>query len=97
MPMVFVYFFGGLALIVLLTSCFTTPTFSIARPDEGPEIGVLESERGAPSFDIFFQFLPEAVILSSGAGVFAAAARAGQAVPAEPAVRTGAEMGPLGR
>lgn len=64
MPMVFVYFFGGLALIVLLTSCFNYTNLSIARSlTRVREIGV-RKVNGAHRHHIFFQFLSEAMILS---------------------------------
>lgn len=64
MPRVFVYFFGGLALIVMLTSCFNYTNLSIARSlTRAKEIGV-RKVNGANRFQIFMQFLAEAVILS---------------------------------
>lgn len=64
MPRVFVYFFGGLALIVMLTSCFNYTNLSIARSlTRAREIGV-RKVNGAHRFQIFFQFLSESVLLA---------------------------------
>lgn len=64
MPMIFVYFFGGLALIVMLTSCFNYTNLSIARSlTRAREIGV-RKVNGANRFQIFSQFIAEAVVLS---------------------------------
>jgi putative ABC transport system permease protein len=64
MPKVFVYFFGGLALIVMLTSCFNYTNLSIARSlNRAKEIGV-RKVNGAGSRHIFVQFLSESIILS---------------------------------
>ncbi len=71
MPKVFVYFFGGLALIVMVTSCFNYTNLSIARSlSRAREIGV-RKVNGATRFHIFFQFLSEAVLLSLVALAFA--------------------------
>jgi putative ABC transport system permease protein len=64
MPRVFVYFFGGLALIVMLTSCFNYTNLSIARSlTRAREIGV-RKVNGANRIQIFLQFLSESVLLS---------------------------------
>lgn len=64
MPKIFVYFFGGLALIVMLTSCFNYTNLSIARSlTRAKEIGV-RKVNGANRWQIFFQFISESVILS---------------------------------
>jgi putative ABC transport system permease protein len=64
MPMIFVYFFGGLALIVMLTSCFNYTNLSIARSlTRAREIGVRKVS-GANRTQIFMQFLSESVIIS---------------------------------
>lgn len=64
MPRLFVYFFGGLALIVMLTSCFNYTNLSIARSlTRAKEIGV-RKVNGASRFHIFFQFLAESIVLS---------------------------------
>ncbi|MBT1705472.1 ABC transporter permease [Chryseosolibacter indicus] len=64
MPLIFVYFFGGLALIVMLTSCFNYTNLSIARSlTRAREIGV-RKVNGASRFQIFGQFIAEAIALS---------------------------------
>jgi putative ABC transport system permease protein len=64
MPRVFVYFFGGLALIVMVTSCFNYTNLSIARSlSRAKEIGV-RKVTGANRLQIFSQFMVEAVLLS---------------------------------
>ncbi|HEY9047333.1 MAG TPA: ABC transporter permease [Ohtaekwangia sp.] len=64
MPMIFVYFFGGLALIVMITSCFNYTNLSIARAlTRAREIGV-RKVNGAYRYQIFIQFISEAVIIS---------------------------------
>ncbi|MBL0741782.1 ABC transporter permease [Chryseolinea lacunae] len=64
MPNLFVYFFGGLAGIVMLTSCFNYTNLSIARSlTRAREIGV-RKVNGANRFQIFSQFLSESVIIA---------------------------------
>ncbi|NJM24434.1 MAG: FtsX-like permease family protein [Bacteroidia bacterium] len=64
MPMIFVYFFGGLALIVMLTSCFNYTNLSIARSlTRAREIGV-RKVNGAYRHQIFFQFITEAIVIA---------------------------------
>jgi putative ABC transport system permease protein len=64
MPRIFVYFFGGLALIVMLTSCFNYTNLSIARAlTRAREIGV-RKVNGAYRYQIFLQFLTESVLFS---------------------------------
>jgi putative ABC transport system permease protein len=64
MPRMFVYFFGGLALIVMLTSCFNYTSLSVARAlSRAKEIGV-RKVTGATRLQIFVQFICEAVVLS---------------------------------
>jgi putative ABC transport system permease protein len=64
MPQIFVYFIGGLALIIMLTSCFNYTNLSIARAlNRAREIGV-RKVNGAHRYQIFFQFLSEAILLS---------------------------------
>ncbi|MFZ6011035.1 MAG: ABC transporter permease [Bacteroidota bacterium] len=80
MPRIFVYFFGGLALIVMLTSCFNYTNLSIARSlTRAREIGV-RKVNGAQRYQIFFQFLCESVLLS----VFALALALGLLVAVKP-------------
>ena len=71
MPRVFVYFFGGLALIVMLTSCFNFTNLSIARSlSRAKEIGV-RKVNGANRLQIFTQFLAESVVLALISLIFA--------------------------
>ncbi len=64
MPKIFVYFFGGLAMIVMITSCFNYTNLSIARSlSRAKEIGV-RKVNGANRFQIFLQFIAEAIILA---------------------------------
>jgi putative ABC transport system permease protein len=61
---VFVYFTGGLALVILLTSCFNFTNLSIARSlTRAREIGV-RKVTGAARWQIFVQFLSESVLVS---------------------------------
>lgn len=64
MPKIFVYFFGGLALIVMLTSCFNYTNLSIARSlTRAREIGV-RKVNGAYRYQIFSQFISESVVIA---------------------------------
>jgi putative ABC transport system permease protein len=64
LPWVFVYFFIGLAAIVMLTSCFNFTNLSIARSlTRAREIGV-RKVTGAVRWQIFTQFLTESVVIS---------------------------------
>jgi putative ABC transport system permease protein len=64
LPWVFVYFTGGLALIILLTSCFNFTNLSIARSlTRAREIGV-RKVTGATRWQIFAQFLSESVLVA---------------------------------
>jgi putative ABC transport system permease protein len=64
MPMIFVYFFGGLALLVMIASCFNYTNLSIARSlTRAREIGVRKSN-GAARRHIFFQFISEAIVVA---------------------------------
>ncbi len=64
LPWIFVYFFIGLALVVMLTSCFNFTNLSIARSlTRAREIGV-RKVTGAMRWQIFTQFLSESVIVS---------------------------------
>jgi putative ABC transport system permease protein len=71
LPNVFIYFLGGLALIVMITSCFNYTNLSVARSlTRAKEIGIRKVS-GAKRYQIFAQFLSEAVIVSLLAFCFA--------------------------
>ena len=71
LPWVFVYSLGGLALIILLTSCFNFTNLSIARSlTRAREIGV-RKVTGAARWQIFVQFLSESVLVAMVALVMA--------------------------
>ncbi len=64
LPWIFVYFFIGLAGVVLLTSCFNFTNLSIARSlTRAREIGV-RKVTGAMRWQIFIQFLSESVLVA---------------------------------
>ncbi len=64
LPWIFVYFFIGLAAIVMLTSCFNFTNLSIARSlTRAREIGV-RKVTGAMRWQIFTQFISESVIIA---------------------------------
>jgi putative ABC transport system permease protein len=64
LPKIVVIFLGGLALIVMLTSCFNFTNLSIARSlSRAKEIGI-RKVTGAKRVQIFTQFLTEAVVIS---------------------------------
>ena len=73
LPWEFVYFLGGLALVILLTSCFNFTNLSIARSlTRAREIGV-RKVAGAARWQIFTQFISESVVVSLAALVLAIA------------------------
>jgi putative ABC transport system permease protein len=73
LPLGFVYSLGGLASIILLTSCFNFTNLSIARSlTRAREIGVRKTT-GATRWQIFIQFLTESVLASVAALVIACA------------------------
>lgn len=64
LPWLFVNFFSGLALIILLTSCFNFTNLSIARSlTRAREIGV-RKVTGATRWQIFVQFISESILLT---------------------------------
>lgn len=64
LPWVFIYFLGGLALLILLTSCFNFTNLSIARSlTRAREIGIRKAT-GAVRWQIFTQFLSESIIVA---------------------------------
>ena len=64
LPWLFVYFLGGLALVILLTSCFNFTNLSIARSlTRAREIGV-RKVTGAMRWQIFTQFITESVLIA---------------------------------
>ncbi len=71
LPWFFIYFLGGLALVILLTSCFNFTNLSIARSlTRAREIGI-RKVTGAARWQIFTQFLSESIVVALVALVFA--------------------------
>lgn len=71
LPWIFIYFFAGLAGVVMLTSCFNFTNLSVARSlTRAKEIGV-RKVTGALRWNIFVQFMSEAIIISLFALAFA--------------------------
>ncbi|RAW00417.1 ABC transporter permease [Pseudochryseolinea flava] len=64
LPWLFVYFLGGLGLVILLTSCFNFTNLSIARSlTRAREIGV-RKVAGAARWQIFTQFIIESIVVA---------------------------------
>jgi putative ABC transport system permease protein len=64
LPWIFIYFFAGLAGVVMITSCFNFTNLSIARSlTRAREIGV-RKVTGALRWQIFVQFISEALLIS---------------------------------
>jgi len=64
LPDIFVYFLGGLALIIMISACFNYTNLSIAKAlTRAKEVGIRKVS-GAYKHQIFFQFISEAVIIS---------------------------------
>lgn len=64
LPMLFVYFLGGLALIVMVSACFNYTNLSIAKSlNRGKEVGIRKVS-GAVKSQIFTQFIVEAILIS---------------------------------
>ncbi len=71
LPWPLIYFLGGLALVILLTSCFNFTNLSIARSlTRAREIGI-RKVTGAMRSQIFMQFISESVVVASVALVLA--------------------------
>ena len=64
LPWIFVYFLGGLAAVIMITSCFNFTNLSIARSlTRAREIGV-RKVTGAARWQIFVQFLSESILVA---------------------------------
>ncbi|SMD33761.1 ABC-type transport system, involved in lipoprotein release, permease component [Reichenbachiella faecimaris] len=69
-PMIFVYFLAGMAIVVIVSSCFNYTNLSIARSlNRAREVGI-RKVFGAVRFQILMQFLTESIIISVLAFVF---------------------------
>lgn len=63
-PMIFVYFLAGMALVIIISACFNYTNLSIARSlNRAKEVGI-RKVFGAIRFQILMQFLTESVIIS---------------------------------
>ncbi len=67
LPWVIIYFLAGLALVILLTSCFNFTNLSIARSlTRAREIGVRKVS-GATRLQVFTQFIAESIVITFAA------------------------------
>ena len=63
-PMLFVYFLSGMALVIILSACFNYTNLSLARSlNRAREVGV-RKVFGASRWQIIMQFLAESVLIS---------------------------------
>jgi putative ABC transport system permease protein len=63
-PMIFVYFLVGMALLIIVSACFNYTNLSLARSlNRAKEVGI-RKVFGAVRWQIFFQFLMESVVIS---------------------------------
>ncbi|MEP2024153.1 MAG: ABC transporter permease [Reichenbachiella sp.] len=63
-PMIFVYFLAGMAIVIIISACFNYTNLSIARSlNRAKEVGI-RKVFGAVRFQILMQFLTESVIIS---------------------------------
>lgn len=64
MPLLFVYFLAGLALLIMVSACFNYANLSIARSlTRAKEVGIRKVS-GAKRYQVITQFLSEAVLIS---------------------------------
>lgn len=69
-PMIFVYFLAGMALVIILSACFNYTNLSLARSlNRAREVGV-RKVFGASRLQIITQFLAESVLISVFAFIF---------------------------
>ncbi len=69
-PMIFVYFLAGMALVIILSACFNYTNLSLARSlNRAREVGV-RKVFGATRLQIIAQFLAESILISVFAFVF---------------------------
>jgi putative ABC transport system permease protein len=71
LPKVFILFFAGLALVIIISAAFNYTSLSMARSlMRAKEVGVRKT-LGATRYQIIFQFLAEAILIAIFALVFA--------------------------
>lgn len=72
-PMIFVYFLAGMALVIIISACFNYTNLSIARSlNRAREVGI-RKVFGAVRRQILMQFLTESIVISLLAFVFSIA------------------------